>query len=281
MQIAKALITAAGPGQHALPLQRLVDQRGVERTALQLIVAECVAAGVEEVGLVIQPGDEAAYREAAGDEAQRLAFVPQPEPRGYADAVYRGRDFVGDQPFLHLVGDHLYLSQTDRPCAAQLIDAARQHKCAVSAVQATRENKLPFFGAIGGRAVPQHTDLYEVTTVVEKPTPTVAEQQLVIGGQRAGYYLCFFGMHVLTPGAMAALGELLEAAPAERRPSLSDALAALATRERYLALDVAGTRHNIGMKYGLLHAQLAIALSGVDRDQVLNELIELLAGARS
>ncbi|MAT71720.1 MAG: UTP--glucose-1-phosphate uridylyltransferase [Planctomycetaceae bacterium] len=278
MNIAKALVTAAAPDQHTLPLQRLVDQQGVERTALQLIIAEVAAAGVDEIGVVIRPGDEAAYRAAAGEDVQRLTFLPQAEPRGYGHAVFCGRDFVGDEPFLHLVGDHLYLSRTERPCAAQLIDAAKAHGCAVSAVQATRENKLPYFGAIGGRAVPQQTGLYEVTTVVEKPTPTVAEQQLIIGGQRAGYYLCFFGMHVLTPAVMAALGELLEA-ESERRAQLSDALAVLAARERYLALEVDGARYNIGEKYGILTAQLATALSGVDRDQILTELVELLAGA--
>ncbi|MCA9236847.1 MAG: hypothetical protein KDA44_15330 [Planctomycetales bacterium] len=278
MHISKALITAAGPDQHTLPLQRVVDQRGIERTALQLIIAEVLAAGVEEIGVVIQPGDEAAYRAAAGDDVERLVFLSQPQLRGYGDAVFRGQEFVGGEPFLHLVGDHLYLSRTDRPCAAQLIDVAKQHACAVSAVQATRENMLPFFGAIGGRAVPQQTGLYEVTAVVEKPSPTVAEQRLVIGGQRAGYYLCFFGMHVLTPGAMAALGKVREQSPPDRQVQLSEALADLAVRERYLALEIAGARYDIGMKYGVLTAQLAIALSGADRDQILTELVELLAG---
>jgi UTP--glucose-1-phosphate uridylyltransferase len=133
------------------------------------------------------------------------------------------------------------------------------------------------FGAVGGRRVHQQSQLYEVTTVLEKPTPTFAEQELIVGGLRAGYYLCFFGMHVLTPLVLEILEEHL-APPAPTHPvTLSTALARLAKRERYLALEVDGWRYNIGVKYGLLIAQLALGLSGQDRDQLLSDLLELLA----
>ena len=56
--------------------------------------------------------------------------------------------------------------------------------------------------------------LYEVETVIEKPTPTEAEQKLVVPGLRAGNYLCFFGMHVLTPSVMEILGRQIEATAA-------------------------------------------------------------------
>jgi UTP--glucose-1-phosphate uridylyltransferase len=277
MRVRKALITAAAPDQHLLPLQRLVDRDGDDKTALQLIVEEVVSAGVDEICVVIQPGDHEAYGRAAGGDAGRLTFVEQTAPRGYGDALGRAREFVKDEPFLHLVGDHLYLSSTHQRCAKQLIDVAAEQGCAVSAVQATRENKLPYFGTVGGRRVPQRTDLYEVTNVVEKPTPTQAEQELIIAGLRSGYYLCFFGMHVLTAGVMDILAELLAQTPTHENVPLSTALAAIAERERYLALEVKGTRYNIGEKYGLLIAQLALALTGADRDHILTELVELLA----
>ena len=74
--------------------------------------------------MVVTPGDEAAYRQAAGRQAARLVFIAQPEPLGYAQAVYCARDFVGDEPFLHLVGDHLYISSAERGCAQRLVDLA-------------------------------------------------------------------------------------------------------------------------------------------------------------
>lgn len=270
-------MTAAGPGQHHLPLQTLVDRHGVDKTALQLIIDEVVSAGIEEVCVVICPGDAAAYARAAGEHAGRIHFVEQGEPRGYGDALWRARHFIEDQPFLHLVSDHLYLSEGDATCARQLVDVAAKESCSVSAVQATRENKLPYFGTVAARRLGHRHDLYEVTKVVEKPTPTQAEQELVVAGLRAGSYLCLFGMHVLSPVIMDILEGMLKSPDAKRPASLSDALSVLANRERVLALQLKGVRHNIGMKYGLLMAQLALALSGADRDEILTELLELLA----
>jgi len=274
MNVRKAVITAAGRDQRGLPLQALVDRDGVERKALEIIVEEAVAAGAQEVCVVVAPGDETAYRDAAGPLGPRLHFVTQPEPRGYAHAVLMARDFTRGEPFLHLVGDHLYVSRSEARAARQAVEVAQAERCAVSAVQATRESMLPYYGAVGGRRVAQRADLYEVTAVLEKPTPSEAEQVLTVPGVRAGFYLCFFGVHVLTPAAMDLLAEIV---PAERGLPLAAILAELARRERYLALEVRGTRYNIGVKYGLLTAQLALGLSGVDRDRILTQIVDLLA----
>ncbi|MCH5373582.1 MAG: UTP--glucose-1-phosphate uridylyltransferase [Planctomycetes bacterium] len=276
MQVAQAVITAAGPRQSRLPLQRFVDLDGVEKSALQILVEEVAAAGVERVCVVVRPGDQAIYAEAASDNAEILHFVEQPEPRGYGEALYRARSFIGDAPFVHLVSDHLYISHDARRCARQLVEAARSAKSAVSAVQPTRESMLPFYGAVSGRLVAGHSDLYEVETVVEKPTPTEAEQRLIVAGLRAGHYLCLFGMHVLTPTVMEILGQQISRADGQPI-ALSPALDELARRERYLALVVRGARHNTGLKYGSLFAQLALSLTGEDRDEVLVKLVELLA----
>jgi len=275
-RIARAVITAAGEGQRMLPLHGLVDRDGAEKTALQVIIEEALSAGIERVGLVVRPGDEPAYRQAAGGHAARLRFIPQVEPRGYGHALHCARDFTAGEPFLHMVSDHLYVSAGPQGCARQLVDAALAEDCAVSAVQATRENMLPFYGAVGGRRVPRSANLYQVEVVREKPTPTLAEQELIVPGLRAGHYLCFFGMHVLTPAIM----PLLEAhlARADGRPvALSPALAELAARERCLALEIAGRRFNLGLKYGMLQAQLALAREGRDRAAVRPQLVELLA----
>ncbi len=276
MQVLKAVITAAAPNQNTLPLQRLVDRAGEEKTALQLIVEETLSAGVEEIGVVIQPGDEDNYRRAAGNCIGALRFLHQDRPLGYADALLRAESFVGDDPFLHLVGDHLYLSAMQTSCAAQLVAMARQHECSVSAVQATREHRLPYFGIVGGNSVPRHDGLYDVRRVVEKPTPTLAEQELITPGLRNGHYLGYFGMHVLTPAVIECLHEVMND-PSLERPTLSDAAAKLVNRGKYLAYQLHGQRYNIGFQYGVLIAQLAIGLSGRDRDFLLTELVELLA----
>jgi len=147
----------------------------------------------------------------------------------------------------------------------------------MSLVQATRESLLPDFGTVGGRLVPGRQDLYQVDTVIEKPPPTQAEQYLIVPGLRAGHYLCFFGMHVLTSTVIDILGRQLETKGTENSVTLSDALAQLAKREQYLALAIPDWRYDVGAKYGLLTAQLALALSGQDRDEVLAQLLGLLA----
>lgn len=277
MKITKAIITAAGKEQSHLPLQTVVDRHGEVRCALELLVDEVVEAGVEDIAIVICPGEQERYKLAAGKESERVTFFEQNSPRGYGDALLRARDFAGDEAFLHLVSDHLYVSATENSCAAQLIQVAERENCAISAIQATRENKLGQFGAVGGSPVARQPGLFEVSTVLEKPTPTVAEQHLIVAGQRAGHYLCLFGMHVLTPMVFELLETQLAEADAGKTVNLSDSLRSLAQSQRYLAVELDGKRYNIGEKYGLLLAQLAIALGGGDRDEVLTEMLELVA----
>ena len=277
MKITKAVITAAGSKQRTLPLQTLVDRDGTEKSVLQIIVEEALRGGVEDVCVVVRPGDEQSYLSVAGDHAGRLHFVSQEEPLGYGHAVHCAKDFAGGDPFLHLVGDHLYVSRSKTGCAEKLIEVAETEKCAVSAVHATRENLLPYYGAIGGQCVAGHQDIYRIETVIEKPTPTEAEQRLVVPGLRSGYYLCFFGMHVLTSRVMEILGEQIAVAGEDGGVTLSSALAEVARREQYLALEKTDWRYDVGVKYGLLTAQLALSLSGCDRDEVLSKLLSLLA----
>ncbi len=279
MRITRALITAASPSQKTLPLQRLVDRDGSPKTVLQIIVAEARQAGIEHIVVVVAPGSAESYVAALPGEAQFVQFIEQTEPRGYGHAVMIARDAMHDEPFLHLVGDHIYISSQNRGCAQQIIDIATAESCAVSAVQASREHVLPYVGVIGGRPVagkPQH---YTVDRVIEKPTPTAAEQHLLVPGLRVGHYLCFFGMHVLTPTIFSLL-----AAEEQRSPTallqLSPALDALARHERYLAVAELGKRYDTGAPYGLLAAQLALGLNGRDREEVLATIAELLLHRR-
>lgn len=277
MKITRAVITAAGRNQRTLPLQTLIDRDGAQKSVLCIIVEEALRAGIEEICVVVCPGDEPAYAEAAGGHAGRLHFVQQAEALGYGHAVYCARSFTCGRPFLHLVGDHLYVPREQKGCAQHLVALAEAEACAVSAVQATRESLLPYFGAVGGRRVSGQPNLYVVEDVMEKPTPTEAEQRLIVPGLRAGHYLCFFGLHVLTPAVMDILERQVAEAGSQGGVNLSGALAELARRERYLALERQGWRYDVGVKYGLLNAQLALALSGHDRDEVLSQLLELLA----
>jgi len=253
----------------------LIDRDGAQKSVLAILLNEAWRAHIEECCVVVCPGDEELYRAAAGEYADRLHFVTQETPRGYGHAVYCARDFVQEQPFLHMIGDHIYISDRAESCAEQLIAVAEAHSCAVSGVQPTRETLLPLFGAVGGQRVRGSQELFAIDQVIEKPTPTQAEQTLLVPGLRTGHYLCFFGLHILTPRVMELLGSHLES---QSGPiALSPVLNELAQQERYLAVEAHGRRYPLDVRYGLLTAQVALALSGQDREEVLANLCELLA----
>ncbi len=309
MQVTRAVITAAGRGARQYPasdtvqkaMLPVVDRDGTTKPVLQIIAEEALESGIEEICVVSAPGDEAVYRNHFRNYAsnlrssfkgmdwseeqarrlldleQRLRFAIQPEPQGYGHAVWCAREFVGSQPFLLLLGDHLYVSAESRRCARQLIDLATAENCAVSAVQATREHLIHQYGTLTGKRLPQRPDVYSIDEIIEKPNPTLAELRLLVSGLRAGHYLCFFGMHVLTP----TLFDILDEAVREDRRELGQiqlttALNALARREKYLALETRGSRFNLGVKFGAVEAQLALAMAGVDREQILALLAESL-----
>jgi UTP--glucose-1-phosphate uridylyltransferase len=279
MQIRKALITTAGADQRKLPVQSLVDREGNRKTVLEILIQEVRQAGIEEIGVVIHPGDLNIYSEITGGDPQ-IHFIEQDRQLGYGYAVLCGAAFTGDEYFLHLVGDHLYVNRTTVHCASHLTEVAKQNSCSVSAVTSTRENLIPNYGTIGGKRVPSTGNLYVIDKVIEKPTPTVAEQKLIIPGLRAGHYLCFFGMHVFSPNLMPILDKNLKKAGGGRL-GLSESLNELAHKEQYLALEKNDMRFDIGSRYGLLKAQLALAMSGTDREQVMAELLDFFANVNS
>ena len=307
MHVRKAVISAAGRGARLYPsadtvqkaMLPVVDRDGLAKPVIQIIAEEALDSGIEEICVLTAPGDEQgyarqfaalrenllrAYEGAAWAEASarrlddlvgRISFAAQHEPRGYGHAVGCAEDFVNGEPFLLLLGDHLYISHVaGRRCAQQLIDLATRQNCAVAAVQSTREHLIGRYGTLSGRRMPEVPGAYRIETIIEKPSVSRAELELQTPGLRVGHYLCFFGMHVLTP----AIFDLIrESTPAQRGEiHLTPALQELARRETYLALELEGTRYDIRGKFGLLQAQMAFAMSGVDRDQLLTTVAEAL-----
>ena len=255
--------------------------------------------------MVCAPGDEDQYRrrlqslrenlleaykgvdwaqEQAGrvdDLVRRLRFAVQEEPRGYGHGVYCARDFVGAEPFLLLLGDHLYISDVKgQRCAQQLINLAEQEGCAAAAVHATREHLVGRYGTLTGKRVADLPGVYQIEKIIEKPSLSLAELELQTPGLRAGHYLCFFGMYVLTHTVFGILGEAIEKGEKQDGQfQLTPALQELANREKYLALEVRGARYDIGAKFGLLQAQIALGVAGVNRDELLTTIVESLAEA--
>ncbi len=314
MAIRKAVITAAGRGGRLYPVADtvhknmlpLVDRDGRTKPVIQIIVEEALESGIEEIGVVCAPGDEERYRtqlsrlrdnpvegnkgadwarkqsERIDEMLRRLRFYVQEEPLGYGHAVYCAKDFVGDAPFLLLLGDHLYISAVaGRRCAEQLIQLAGAEDCAVAAVNPTPEHLVPRYGTLSGKRVQDMRGVYEIERIVEKPALSKAELELQTPGLRIGHYLCLFGMHVLTPRIFDYLEALLREEKPEGGYQLTSALQELANRETYLAAELRGVRYDIGAPFGLLYAQVALGMAGEQRDEMLAGLVELMASAAS
>jgi UTP--glucose-1-phosphate uridylyltransferase len=277
----KAIITAANPAEKHLPLQTITNAEGDSKTVLENCLDDLVVSGIESVAIVVAPNSISEYRAAAGSHAEAITFIEQEAPRGYGHAVWCAKEFVADDPFVLIVGDHLFLSSSVSPCVKQLLSLAAEHDSCFSAVQATDESKLYLYGTIGATRNPSDPNLFEVNTIIEKPTPTLAEQELIIPGLRHGTYLCFFGIQILKPSIMTLLDRQVEDLPEGQSLGLTPALAEIAKSEKFLAAELQGTRFNLGERHGLLKAQIALALAGPHREDMLVSIIELLAASKS
>lgn len=311
MNVQKAVITAAGRGVRLFPVGDTVhkgmlplqDRDGLVKPVIQIIIEEALDSGITDLCIVCAPGDEERYRRQmeqlrdnllegysgetwAQSQAGRLdtilsklTFAVQEEALGYGHAVYCARTFAGEDPFLLLLGDHLYVSHVQgKRCAEQILNLAAQEHCAVASVNPTREHLVGNYGTVSGKRVPSIPGVYALEKIIEKPSISLAESTLQTPGLRAGHYLCFFGMHVLTSSIFPLIEEEMACSEKKGIPcQLTPALQALAKREKYLAMEVQGARYDIGARYGLLLAQMALGMAGKDRDVMLSEIVSLLA----
>lgn len=315
MSIKKAVITAAARGGSLYPasdtvqkaMQPIVDREGISKPVIQVIAEEALSGGVEEVCIVCAPGDESRYREAFGallkklnsqensyewaeNQAKniknlldRLYFRVQEEQLGYGHAVLCAKDYVKDDSFLLLLGDHLYISDHEKlGCASQLISIAEQEENSVSAVNETPEYLIGNYGTLSGKLLARKKGIYQVEKILEKPPLSQAELLLQMPGLRRGYYLCIFGMHVLESEIFDLLAEGFDELSGQKQElMLTPALQKLADKGSYLAVEMKGRRYDLSESYGLFKAQLALALSGKEKNEMLNQVVNLLAEAKN
>lgn len=312
MRIKKAVITAAARGERLYPvadtIQKamlpVIDIDGLHKPVLQIIAEEAFSSGIEEICIVCAPGDGERYKSAftslrnnllksfknvewAREEAEKIDhllsnmhFAEQLEPLGYGHAVYTAKEFVGDDPFLLLLGDYLYVSDIlQKRCAAQLIELAIQENCSVSAVNPTNEHQITRYGTLTGKQVSGQQGVYQIEKIIEKPSLSLAELELQTPGLRVGYYLCFFGMHVFMPKVFDLLSEHMNDQGSSTL--LTPILQQLAETEKYLAFEMKGTRYDLSRRNGLLSAQVALGLAGKAHDETLTTIVELLAEANA
>lgn len=237
--VRKAVIPAAGFGTRMFPASKamkkeffpVVTPDGVAKPIIQTIVEEAVAAGIEEVAIIIRPEDRDAFedffhlpltaehynrlpaplkRQARDLEAlgELVTFLEQTEQAGFGHAVYCAHEWVGDQPFLLMLGDHIYASNSEVVCARQLVDvfAENPQRSAIGLYVADAD-EVSHYGTVTGQWSDRERGLLEVSELAEKPTLDYARNHLVTPGLDTDRFLCVYGQYVLTARIFDLLGE--------------------------------------------------------------------------
>ncbi len=182
----------------------LVDGGGRITTILQVILEQVKAGGVDDVALIVSPGQQGtieSYLGAAGSGSQRelprrLSYIDQREPLGFGHAVYQARAFAGNGPIMVLLGDYIHLAAAgSASCTRQIVDAfAAFGGAAMVGVQAVNRGDLARVGVATGERVADGT--YRCTRFVEKPTLEVAQGSLKTKGVAGEGYLGHCGVYL-------------------------------------------------------------------------------------
>jgi UTP--glucose-1-phosphate uridylyltransferase len=274
--IQKALVPIAGKGARLMPVTSVVPKAmfpivqsgNTVRCFLHLILEQIISAGIEHVGIVSSAEQtnmlkhyfESVLEGGYGRLPAHIKYITQPSPDGFGDAVLRAASFVGDDSFLLLLGDHIYIEEDGRlPCTAQVAGAFESSTgVAMIGVQQVSASELSKVGVAGGTKI--KGDIYLCKSFVEKPDLKTARQKLVTDGLSEGTYLAHCGIYVFTAEIFDCLARVAEAAQGMRKEvELAEAQSLLLEKypKRYFLCEIAGRAYDIGVPRGYADAQIA------------------------
>jgi UTP--glucose-1-phosphate uridylyltransferase len=287
MKVRKAVILAAGLGTRMLPASKVIPKEilpVVDKPAIQVVVEEAVASGIEEIVLVLSPGrttvlehfqpatelewhleqrgkDDVLESVRRTNDLTRFTTAWQKEPLGLGHAVLQARDAVGNEPFAAILPDDIF--DCARPCLRQLLDVAEHEDAPTVALMRVPQSEIPKYGIV--EVKPARPRLYELLGMVEKPAIEKAPSDFAI-----------MGRYVLTPDIFSLLGEGQPGAGGEIQ--LTDALLALTKRRKLYGYEVEGTRYDLGDRVGFITAQFGF---GLKRPELADRLRAWLKSALS
>jgi UTP-glucose-1-phosphate uridylyltransferase/mevalonate kinase len=277
-KVRKAVIPAAGFGTRLFPASKatkkelfpVVDRDGIAKPAILYIVEEAIQAGIEEVIIVVQQDDLDDFLSFFNDQisienynklprhfqdyahrildlGKRVSFVIQQNQEGFGHAVYCARETIGDEPFLLMLGDHLYRSTGEISCAQQLINAYNQHGTNILGLRRTPEDQIANVGTIAGVWIEENR-LLNVTEFAEKPTVDYARTNLRIPGLPNDEYMTVFGLYIIKPRLFESLEENIKNNVREHGEfQLTSTLDRLRREEGFYGLVMDGKRYDIGL----------------------------------
>jgi UTP-glucose-1-phosphate uridylyltransferase len=277
-KVRRALIPAAGFGTRLFPASKatkkelfpVVDRDGIAKPAMLLIVEEALEAGIEEVVIVVQEQDlddfrsffdtqisienfnklPPHFREYARrilEMGRRVRFVTQSAQEGFGHAVYCAHEAMGEEPFLLMLGDHVYRATGETSCARQLLEAYHRSGTSVVGLRRTPESQIGSFGTVTGMWIEPEV-LLNVTQFAEKPTVDYARSNLRVPDLPEGEYLTVFGQYVIKPQLFTYLEEHIRNNVRERGEfQLTSALDRLRQEDGFQGLTIQGQRFDIGL----------------------------------
>lgn len=283
MKITKAVIPAAGLGTRVLPASKAIPKEMlpiVDKPAIQYIVEEAVAAGIEDILIItgrakesiedhfdrapeleaklLQSGKTALYEECLhASNLANIHYVRQKETKGLGHAVLCAKSFVGNEPFVVLYGDDVILGET--PATAELCAVFDQTGKSVLGVKEVSEAQISQYSSIAFTR--DASGIMQVSDMVEKPSPA----------ERLSLY-SILGRVVLTPEIFPILEKTAPGAGGEIQ--LTDAMRQLALEGKMAAVEYSGTRFDMGNKLGILEATLFAALSRPDLHDAMVALLQ-------
>lgn len=278
MKVRKAVIPAAGFGTRLFPASKatkkelfpIIDRDGIAKPAILLIVEEALEAGIEEIIIIVQEDDlddfQSFFKKQISIEnfnklprhfqeysrrileiGRRVHFVIQTTQEGFGHAIYCAREAVGNEPFLLMLGDHLYRSNREESCSRQLLDAYQKHGFNLVGLRRTPEDLIANFGTVAGVWL-EEDHIMNVTEFAEKPTIDYARLSLRVPGLTAGEYLTVFGQYIIKPKIFEYLEEHLQHNVREHGEfQLTSALDRLRQEDGFLGLIMDGKRFDIGL----------------------------------
>jgi UTP--glucose-1-phosphate uridylyltransferase len=269
--VRKAVVPAAGLGTRHFPASHAVKKElfpivgpdGIARALLHYHLLELTAAGIEEICIIVQPGDEKPIRDyLAGPgeaylsrlskypgllaEARTMAklakvvqFAVQHEQEGYGHAVFQTRAFAGDEMVLLCLGDHLFRGVAVSPFIELANMAGISGGRSVSAVNRIGPAELKGFGTIAGNRWVDNPRLIDVSLIIEKPDVATAREKLRVDDLHEDEFLGWFGMHLLAPSIYDVLEEMIRNNIRDNGEfQLTRAQEIQRQREGYLALEM-------------------------------------------
>jgi UTP--glucose-1-phosphate uridylyltransferase len=286
--IRKAVLPVAGLGTRFLPATKAVPKEMmtiVDRPALQYVVDEALAAGIEHIVFVTGRGKaviedhfDVAYEleatlevrsktDALADlkrelpEAGSVSFIRQQAPLGLGHAVWCARHVLGNEPFAVLLPD--MLMKNDVPCLKTMVDAYARTGGNIVSLEECDPGQTDQYGIVSlGETIAE--DIHEITGMIEKPKPADAPSNLFISGR-----------YILQPEILDLLETQEKGAGGEIQ--LTDAMLRLAGTSPFYGVRFRGTTFDTGSKLGFLKANFAYALDRTDiHDQIVEELASLL-----